>query len=213
MEDPTTRLSPLSLRPVSFRYDTTSGHIPTMFATTSTKSGMERSFVIMALRNVGRHAVQSRVSATFRRFITNSVIENESRLPNTDAALRWRQRFSNRRSNVGYSTSFARYPLPKKLAKASASICGPPCRDTIDVSGPAASRILAKIVASRVVLALNRLKSATQTRRNVDICHVRTITQISKPRSSNSMLFWPCAFSQLNTREGMRGYNPFKMID
>ena len=31
----------------------------------------------------------------------------------TDAAVRWRQRFSSRRSNVAYSTSFARCPLPR----------------------------------------------------------------------------------------------------
>ena len=112
MEDLTTRLSPSSLRLVSFRYDTTNGHTQTMFGTTSTRSGMERSFVMMALQNAGRHAIQSRVSAPFRRFITNSVMENGSRLPNSDAAVRWRQRFNNLTSNVGYSTSFARYPLP-----------------------------------------------------------------------------------------------------
>ena len=50
---------------------------------------------------------------------------------------------------------------------------------TTDVSGPAISRILAKIVASRVVLVLNRLITATQTRRNVDLSHVRIITQTS----------------------------------
>ena len=111
VEDLTTRLSPSSLRPVSFKYDTTSGHTATMFATTSTRPGMERSFVMMALRNAGQDATQSRVSARFRPFTTNSVMGNGPRLPNTDAAVHWRQRFNSRRSNVGYSTSFELYPL------------------------------------------------------------------------------------------------------
>ena len=209
----TTRLSPSSLWPVSSRYDTTNGHAPTMFATTSSRPGMERSLVKMALRNAGRDAIQSRASAPFKRFITNSVIENGSRLPNTDAAVRWRQHSNKRRSNVGQSLSFARYPLPRYLAKASASTCGIPCRDTTDVTGPVASKIFAKIVASRVVVALNRLNTATQTRRNVDLSHVCTSTQISEPRSSYSMLQFPCASTQPNTRERMRRYIRFKMID
>ena len=112
-KDLTTRLSPSSFRPVSLRYDTIKGHTPTMFATTLTNSGIGKSFVMMALRKAGREAIQSRVSAPFRRFTTNSINENGSKLPNTDEAVRWRQRFNNRRSNVGYSTSFACYPLPK----------------------------------------------------------------------------------------------------
>ena len=156
VESPTTRLTPSSLGPVSFLYDTTNSHTLIMFANTSTRPGVERSFVMMALRSAGRDAIQSRVSAPFKRFFTNYVIENGSRLPNTDAAFRWI--FSSWRSNVGYSTSLARYPLPKSLAKTSARTCGPPCSDTTDVSGPAACRSLAKIVAPRVVLALNRLK-------------------------------------------------------
>ena len=63
MEDFTTRLSPSTLWPVSFRYHTTSGHTPKIFATTSTRLGMERSLVMMALRNAGSGAIQSRVSA------------------------------------------------------------------------------------------------------------------------------------------------------
>ena len=205
MENLTTRLFPSSLRPVSFKYDTTSGHTPAMFATTSTRPGMERSFVKMALRNAGRDVIQSLVSAPFRRFTTNSVVENGSRLPNTDAAVRWMQRFYSRRPNVGYSTSLARYPLPRELAKASSSTCGPPCRDITDVSGQAASTIFAQHVAFWVVLALNRLNTATQTRRNVDLSHVRTSTEISDPRSSNSMLRFPCVLAQPNTRKRMRG--------
>ena len=80
VKDLTTRLSPSSLRPASFRYDTTSGHIPTMFATTSTRPGMERSFVMTALRNAGREAIQSRDSALFNGFIMNSVMDIGSRL-------------------------------------------------------------------------------------------------------------------------------------
>ena len=71
-------------RPVCFRYDTTSGHTPTMFATTSTRHGMERSFVKMALRNAGRDVIHSRIFAPFTRFITNAVFENGSWLPNTE---------------------------------------------------------------------------------------------------------------------------------
>ena len=100
MEDLTPRLSPSSLWPVSFRYEKTNGHTPTIFANTSTRPGMERSFVMMAFRNAGRDGIQSQVSAPFKRFITNSVIENGSRLPNTDAAVRWRQRFSSRRQRL-----------------------------------------------------------------------------------------------------------------
>ena len=190
-KDPTTRLSLSSLRPVSFRYDTIKGHTPTMFATTSTRPGIDRSFVMMALSNAGREAIQSRLSAPFKRFTTNSVSEHGSRLPKTDEAVRWRQRFNSRRSNVGYSMSFSWYPLPRQLAKASASTCGPQCNDTTAVSGPTASRILPKTVASNIVLALNRFSTATQTRRNVDLSHVRTMTQISEPRCSNSMLHFP----------------------
>ena len=39
----TTRLSPLVLRPVSFRKDTIRGQTPTMFPTTSNREGIERS--------------------------------------------------------------------------------------------------------------------------------------------------------------------------
>ena len=131
---------------------------------------------MMALRNAGQKAIHSRVCAPFKRFTTNPVSEKGSMLPKTDEAVRWMQRFNSLRSNMGYSTSFAWYPPPRKLAKASASTCGPPCNDTTAVSGPAASRILPKTVASKVVLALNRFSTATQTRRNVDLSHVQTMT-------------------------------------
>ena len=112
-KDLTTRLSPSSFRPVSLRYDTIKRHTPTMFATTSTRPGMDSSLVMMSLRKAGREAIQSRVSAPFRRFTINSVSENGSRLPKTEEAVRWRQRFNSRRSKVGYSISFVWYPLPR----------------------------------------------------------------------------------------------------
>ena len=117
----TTRLSPSSLRPVSLRYDTIKGNTPTMFATTLTSSDIDKSWVMMALRKAGREAIQSQVSAPFRRFTINSVSENGSRLPKTNEAVRWRQRFISRRSNVGYSNSFVWYQLPRYFANASAS--------------------------------------------------------------------------------------------
>ena len=113
MENCKTRLSPSSLRPVSFRYETTSGHTSTRFTTTLMRSGMDRSFVMLALSNAGLDAIQSQGSAPFKRFTTNCVMEIGSTLPSTDTVVRRSQRFSNRISNVGYSTSFARYPFPK----------------------------------------------------------------------------------------------------
>ena len=109
----TTRLSPSSFRPVSLRYDTIKGHTPTIFATTSTRPGMDSSLLMMAFHKAGREAIQSRVSAPFRRLTKNSVSENGSRFPKTEEAVRWRQRFNSRRSKVGYSTSFVWYPLPR----------------------------------------------------------------------------------------------------
>ena len=212
-KDLTTRLSASSFRPVSLRYDTINGHTPTMFATTSTSSGIDRSWVMMALRKAGREAIQSRVSAPFRRFTINSVSENWSRLPKTTKAVRWRQRFISCRSNVGYSTNFDWYPLPRYFTNASASTWGPPWINTTAASGPAASRIFHKIVASKVVLLLKRFSTATQTRRNVDLSHVRTMIQTSALRSSNSMLNLPWLLTQPKTRARMRGNMPFKMID
>ena len=125
-KDLTTRLSPSSFRPVSLRNDTINGQTPTMFATTLTSPGIDKSWVMMALRKAGRVAIQFLVSAPFRRFTRNSVSENGSRLPKTDEAVRWRQRFKSRRSNVGYSINFVWYPLPKYFANASTSTWGPP---------------------------------------------------------------------------------------
>ena len=190
-KDLTTRLSPSSFRPVSLRNDTINGQTPTMFATTSTSPGIDKSWVMMALRKAGRAAIQSLVSAPFRRFTRNSVSENGSRLPKTDQAVRWRQTLQKPQINVGYSINFAWYPLPKYLQTPR-----PAREDLHEVTqqqrqGQQHPRILPKMVASKVVLALNRLRTATHTRRNVDISHVRTNTQISASRSSNSMLHLP----------------------
>ena len=85
--------------------------------------------------------------------------------------------------------------------------------ETTDVSGPAVSKIFPRIVASSVVLVLSRLNTATQRRPKVDLSHFYTITQISEPRPSNSMLHCPWAFTHPSTREKMRGYIPFRMIN
>ena len=88
MENLTTILSPSSSRPVFLMCDTTNGHTPKIFATKAPRPDMERSFVLMAFRNTGRDAIQSRVSEPVKQFTTNSVPENGSNLPNTDAAVR-----------------------------------------------------------------------------------------------------------------------------
>ena len=71
----TTRLSPLSFFPVSFRYKTISGHTPTMLLTTSRRPGRERSPISMALRRDCIDCIQSRGSAPFNLATMNSVIE------------------------------------------------------------------------------------------------------------------------------------------
>ena len=81
--DHTTRLSPLSFRPVSFRNATIKGHTPTILATTSMSSGIARLFVNMAFFSAGREAIQSRLSAPFNLFTMNSVMEYGSRVPKT----------------------------------------------------------------------------------------------------------------------------------
>ena len=81
--DHTTRLSPLSFRPVSFRNATIKGHTPTILATTSMISGIARRLVKMAFFSAGREAIQSRLSAPFDLFTMNSVMEYGSRVPNT----------------------------------------------------------------------------------------------------------------------------------
>ena len=81
--DHTTRLSPLSFRPVSFRNATIKGHTPTILATTSTSSGIARLLVKMAFFSTGREASQSRLSAPFNLFTMNSVMEYGSRVPKT----------------------------------------------------------------------------------------------------------------------------------
>ena len=81
--DHTTRLSPLSFRPVSFRNATIKGHTPTILATTSMSSGIARLLVKMAFFSAGREAIQSRLSAPFNLFTMNSVMEYGSRVPKT----------------------------------------------------------------------------------------------------------------------------------
>ena len=81
--DHTTRLSPSSFRPVSFRKATIKGHTPTILATTSTSSGLARLLVKMAFFSAGREAIQSRLSAPFNLFTMNSVMEYGSRVPKT----------------------------------------------------------------------------------------------------------------------------------
>ena len=110
-------------------------------------------------RSAGQDTIQSRVSAPSKRFATVSVIENGSRLPNTEAAVRLRQRFSSQRSNVGYSMSLAKNPS-RLLSKASTEKRGPLCRDTTDASGPAASRFFCQNCSFHV-----SINTATQTRR------------------------------------------------
>ena len=83
----TTRLSPLSFFPVSFRYETISDHTPTMLLTTSRRPGRERSPVSMALRRDCLDCIQSRCSAPFNLATMNSVIEKGSNVPNTTDAV------------------------------------------------------------------------------------------------------------------------------
>ena len=64
-KDLTTRQAPLSLRPISSRYETINGHTPMMLATMSNKCGILGSFVRMAPLREGRDATQSRVSTPF----------------------------------------------------------------------------------------------------------------------------------------------------
>ena len=170
---------------------------------------MERSFVIMAFRNAGRDAIQSESLCP-----SNAL----SRIPSLRTGQAPKHRCSSSLAATQKQPEIKRRILHElgtvPISQiASKRTCGPPCKDTTDASGPAASRIFAKIVASRVVLALNRLNTATQTRRNTDLFHVFIITQFSEPRFSNSMLHCPCAFTQPITRERMRGYIPLKMND
>ena len=64
-EDFTTRLWPSSFRLVSLRYGMINGQTPMISTTTSTRCGMVKSFVRMALLRPGRDDFQSRVTAPF----------------------------------------------------------------------------------------------------------------------------------------------------
>ena len=83
----------------------------------TTRPGIKRSFVMMAFRNAGRDAIQSLVSAALRQITAKSVMENGSRLSNTYAAVRWRQRFNSRESNVGYLLASHGTHFPDSLQK------------------------------------------------------------------------------------------------
>ena len=60
-EDLTTTLSPSSLRPVSFKWETINGHTPMMLATKSTRWGIIKSLYRMAFFRAGRETT-NRVS-------------------------------------------------------------------------------------------------------------------------------------------------------
>ena len=97
-EDPTTRLTQLSFRLVSLRYETINGKTPVIIVTTSTRYGMVRSFVRMVFLSAGWDDIQSRVSAPFFPFTKNSVNAKPSKLPNTLEVVRRRQRLKKRLS-------------------------------------------------------------------------------------------------------------------
>ena len=83
----TTRLSPLSFFPVSFKYETMSGQTPMMLLSTSRSPGRERSPVSMAMRKDCLDCIQSRCSAPSNRVTMNSVIEKGSNVPKTTDAV------------------------------------------------------------------------------------------------------------------------------
>ena len=100
-EDLTTKLSPLSLRPVSFKYEKINGHTPMMLATTSTRLGLTKSLVRMAFFRVAREDIQSRVSAPFSRLTMKSVLASPSKLSKTLEAVRCKHHLNRRRSKNG----------------------------------------------------------------------------------------------------------------
>ena len=124
--------------------------------------------------------------------MTKSVAEKGFRFPNTVAAVRWRQRWSRLRPNTGYSTNVERYPPPKLLLNFSTSTCGPPWTEVIETSGSVASMIRPNTVASTVVLLMNQLKTATQTRLNRFLSQHRRNTQMCLPQSSKLTPKNPC---------------------
>ena len=184
--DHTTRLSPSSFRPVSFRNATIKGHTPTILATTSTSSGIARLLVKIAFFSAGREAIQSRLSAPFNLFTMNSVMEYGSRVPKTLDAVFWRQRLKRRKSNSGYSINFCWYPLTKKFTYASTRAWGPLCTDITRTSGPIASMIRPSATTSSLTFPLNRSSTATHTRRNWLLSQQRRNTQVCSPCSTNS---------------------------
>ena len=118
---------------------TNNGHIPRMLATMSTRWGIPKSFVKMVSLRAGWEDIQSRVSALFNRLTMNSVMTSPSKLTNTLGAVRCKQRLNKRRSKLGLSISFWRYPLPSYSQRASTRMVDPPLIETTDTSVPSAS--------------------------------------------------------------------------
>ena len=81
----TTKLSPLSFFPVSFKSKTINGHTLIMLLTISISPGRKRSSVSIAIRRHCLECIQSQSSAPFSCVTINSVIENGSRVPTTTA--------------------------------------------------------------------------------------------------------------------------------
>ena len=67
---------------------------------TSARRGLLNSFVIMAFVGVGRHDIQSRVSAPLSRFTMNSIIANLPKLPITQETVHCKQRLNRRRPKL-----------------------------------------------------------------------------------------------------------------
>ena len=109
----TTKLSPPVLLPVSLRSTTIRGHTLTMLLTTSRSDGRDSSPVTMARRTPELDIIQSRCSAPFYRMRKSSLIENGPKHSKTKEDTSWRHRFRSLKSNIGISTSFRSFSLPK----------------------------------------------------------------------------------------------------
>ena len=184
----TTKLSPSDFWPVSLRYTTMRGHIPTMLLTTSTGDGIDSSPVMMARQRLDRDIIQSRCSAPFRRVTINSVIEKGSKDPKTEEDTFCKHRFRRRRSKMGYSTNLCEYPLPKNSLYVSANTCDPPELATRDAEPPTAATTDSSTANSCVTSIAKRSATFTATRRKVPFSHVRMKSHSDSPRSSKSRL-------------------------
>ena len=190
-----TRLSPSSLRPDSFKYDSFKWPYPDNVChhINEARHGEIIREDGLAQCRMRRHPISSLCSL---QTIYHELCHGEwVQTPKHGCSSSLEATFQKPEVKYGVFYELLMVPTSQIASKASVSTCGPLCRDTTDVSGPVASAIFAKNMACTVVLALNRLNTATQTRRNVDLSHFRTSTQISDPRSSNSMLRCPCAFA------------------